>query len=121
LSFFEELKRRNVFKVGIVYGITAWVIAQMAGLAADSFLAPGWVMKMLISILMLGFPVALLMAWAYELTPQGLQRESNAIKEQPTSKANGKINRAIIIALIVTLAYIAYDKLVLDPIIEAAG
>ena len=52
------------------------------------------------------------------MTPQGLQRDNNAIKEQPTSRASGKINRAIIIALIVTLAYIAYDKLVLDPIIE---
>jgi adenylate cyclase len=118
MSFIEELKRRNVFKVGIAYGITAWVIAQVAGLAADSFLAPDWVMKMLISILILGFPVALVMAWAYEMTPQGLRRETDVVKEQPTSRASGKINRSIIVALIVTLAYIAYDKLVLDPILE---
>jgi hypothetical protein len=93
MSFIEELKRRNVFKVGIAYGITAWVIAQVAGLAADSFLAPDWVMKMLISILILGFPVALVMAWAYEMTPQGLRRETDVVKEQPTSRASGKINR----------------------------
>jgi len=118
MIFFEELKRRNVFKVGIAYGITAWVMAQMAELAADSFLAPDWVMKMLISMLMLGFPVALVMAWAYEMTPQGLRRETEIANEQPTSRSSGKLDRGIIFALILALAYIAYDKLVLDPILE---
>jgi len=116
MSLFAELKRRNVFKVALAYGITSWVIAQMAGLAADSFVAPDWVMKMLITILLLGFPVALVMAWAYEMTPQGLQRETGHSAPQAT----GRLDRTIMIALVVALAYIAYDNLVLDPNREAA-
>jgi len=77
LSLFNELKRRNVFRAGIAYAITAWLIAQIAGLAATSFFAPDWVMKMIITMLILGAPVALVMAWAYELTPGGLRRESD--------------------------------------------
>ena len=115
MSLFAELKRRNVFKVAIAYGITSWVIAQMAGLAADSFLAPDWVMKMFITILLLGFPVALVMAWAYEMTPQGLRHENGADTGQSTSQTTSKLDRTIIIALVAALAYIAYDKLVIDP------
>ena len=76
MSLYNELKRRNVFRVGIAYAITSWLIAQIAGLAADSFGAPAWVMKMILTMLMLGAPIALVMAWAYELTPGGLRRET---------------------------------------------
>lgn len=116
MSLLRELKRRNVFRIGIVYGITAWLIAQIAGLAADSFLAPEWVMKMIITILILGFPVAILMAWAYELTPEGLRRESNAEPGESTSPATaGKLNRTITIVLVLTVIYFGYDKFVLGP------
>jgi len=120
MRFFDELKRRNVFKVALAYSITTWLIAQMAQLAADSFGAPGWVMKMLITILLLGFPVALVMAWAYEMTPDGFRRESNVTNEQTSNKASGKLDRTIVIALVAALAYIAYDNLVVDPKREAA-
>jgi len=120
MNFFDELKRRNVFKVALAYSITTWLIAQMADLAAENFGAPGWVMKMLITILLLGFPVALVMAWAYEMTPDGLRRESDAELEQATNKATGKLDRTIVIALVAALAYIAYDNLVVDPKREAA-
>jgi len=114
MSLFAELKRRNVFKIAIAYGITSWVIAQMAELAADSFLAPDWVMKMIITILILGFPVALVMAWAYEMTPDGLRRETEDETDPSTNQSSGKLDRTIVIALITALAYIAYDKLVID-------
>jgi len=87
LSFFNELKRRNVFRVGIAYTITAWLIAQVAGLAADSFLAPEWVMKMIFTVLMLGFPVSLVLAWAFELTTAGLRRETGIEAGQSTAQA----------------------------------
>jgi len=118
LSFFEELKRRNVFRVGIAYAITTWLIAQIAGLAADSFGAPDWVMKMLITILLLGFPIAMVMAWAYEMTPEGLRRDEG---DAPGDTANtSKLDRTIIITLVAALAYFAYDKFVLDPARDAA-
>jgi len=121
LSFFEELKRRNVFRVGIAYAITAWLIAQIAGLAADSFGAPDWVMKMIITMLMLGAPIALVMAWAYELTPGGLRRESDIAPGQSSARANAsKLDRTITIALVLAVAYFSYDKFVLGPKREAA-
>jgi TolB-like protein/Tfp pilus assembly protein PilF len=118
MSFLDELKRRNVFRVAIAYGVTGWLIAQIAGLAATSFFAPDWVMKMFITILLLGFPIALVMAWAYELTPDGFRRESG---ESATHSANtSRLDRTITIALIAALAYFAYDKFVLDPARDAA-
>jgi len=62
MSFFVELKRRNVFKVVIAYVVTSWLVAQVAELAADSFGAPDWVMKMFITLLALGFPIAIIFA-----------------------------------------------------------
>jgi len=116
LVFFDELKRRNVFRVSIAYIITAWLIAQVAELAADSFLAPQWVMKMIITVLMLGFPVSLVLAWAFELTTAGLRRETGIEAGQSTAQTTaGKLDRTIIIALVAALAYIAYGKLVIDP------
>jgi len=116
LVFFNELKRRNVFRVSIAYIITAWLIAQVAELAADSFLAPNWVMKMIITVLMLGFPVSLVLAWAFELTTAGLRRETGIEAGHSTAPATaGKLDRTIIIALVAALAYIAYGKLVIDP------
>jgi len=112
LSFFSELNRRNVFRVAIAYVVTTWLIAQVAGLAADSFGAPAWVMKMIITMLILGAPVALVMAWAYELTPGGLRRDSGTATRQAPA---GKLDRSIIIVLIVALAYFAWDKFILDP------
>jgi hypothetical protein len=121
LSFFNELKRRNVFRVGIAYAITAWLIAQIAGLAADSFGAPAWVMKMIITMLMLGAPIALIMAWAYELTPGGLRRESGIEPGQSVAQANAsKLDRTITIALVLAVAYFSYDKFVLGPNRDAA-
>jgi len=116
LSLLNELKRRNVFRVGIAYVITAWLIAQIAGLAADSFGAPAWVMKMIITMLMLGAPIALVMAWAYELTPGGLRRESDIAPDQSSAQVNAsKLDRTITIALILAVAYFSYDKFVIDP------
>jgi TolB-like protein len=116
LSFFDELKRRNVFRAGIAYAITAWLIAQIAGLAATSFFAPDWVMKMIITVLILGFPVAMVMAWAYEMTPEGLRRDDG---EASSAASTSKLDRTIIIALVAALAYFAYDKFVIAPDREA--
>ncbi|MFT5139028.1 MAG: TolB-like protein/Tfp pilus assembly protein PilF [Lysobacterales bacterium] len=113
MSFFNELKRRNVFRVAFAYSITGWLIAQIAGLAADSFGAPGWVMKMIITMLLLGFPVAMVMAWAYDLTPDGIRRDAGDEAAQSASKS--KLDHTITFVLVVALAYFAFDKFVLDP------
>ena len=75
MSFFEELKRRNVFRVGIAYAVTVWVLIQALSIFLPTFEAPEWVMKVISTMLLAGFPVVLIFAWAYELTPEGVKRE----------------------------------------------
>src|SRR5438874_13164245 len=72
--FFGELKRRNVYKVAIAYAVVAWLLIQAGSILFPTFEAPGWVMKVFVTVVAAGFPIALILAWAFELTPQGLKR-----------------------------------------------
>ena len=111
MSFFAELKRRNVFRVGIAYVVGAWLIAQVAELAADSFGAPDWFMKMLLTVLALGLPVALFFAWAFELTPEGIKKEKDVDRTASITPQTGrKLDFIIIGVLGVALAYFVADK-----------
>src|SRR5438552_16472017 len=73
-NFFGELKRRNVYKVAVAYAIVAWLLIQAASILFPAFEAPAWVMKVFIAAIALGFPIALIIAWAFELTPDGIKR-----------------------------------------------
>ncbi|HJZ67236.1 MAG TPA: adenylyl cyclase, partial [Blastocatellia bacterium] len=75
-SFFGELKRRNVYKVAVAYAVVSWLLIQAASIFLPTFEAPAWVMKVFVVILVLGLPVALILAWAFEITPEGIMRES---------------------------------------------
>ncbi len=75
MSLFNELKRRNVFRVAIAYLVIAWLLAQVADLAFDNFGTPEWVTKTVLFLLLLGFPLAVFFAWAFELTSEGLKKE----------------------------------------------
>jgi TolB-like protein len=72
--FFAELKRRNVYKVAVAYAVVAWLLIQAGSIFFPTFEAPPWVMKIFIMVVLLGFPVALIIAWAFELTPEGIKR-----------------------------------------------
>ena len=74
-KLWQELQRRHVVRAGVVYAVVAWLLAQVADLVLGNFDAPSWVMQTLLMLLVAGFPVALIFAWAFELTPQGLRRE----------------------------------------------
>jgi len=71
MSLIAELKRRNVFRVGVAYGIVGWLLVEVASVLLPTFDAPDWVMKAFSSLVILGFPLALIVAWAFELTPVG--------------------------------------------------
>ncbi len=115
-SFFEELKRRNVVRVGIAYVVIAWVIAQVAELALDSFAAPDWVMKTLLLLLSLGLPLALFFAWAFELTPEGIKKEKHVDRSQSiTHKTARKLDKLIIGVLVFTVGFLLVDKFMLQP------
>ena len=74
MSFFNELKHRNVIKVMISYGLVAWLVAQLAEFAISTFGAPDWVLRTFVILLMLGFPIAIILAWAFDMTPAGLKK-----------------------------------------------
>ena len=112
----QELKRRNVFRVGTAYVVLAWLLAQVSDLAADTFGAPDWVMKMLITLLAVAFPLVLFFAWAYELTPEGIKKEKDVDRSQSITPQTGrKLDFVIIGVLVVALGYFVYDKFVLTP------
>jgi adenylate cyclase len=123
-GFIEELRYRNVFRVAIAYIVAGWLIAQAADLAADAFDAPVWVMKMLIIVLLIGLPVALFLAWAYELTPEGVKRAEDLPEDMPKDpRSKSHLNRATLIALVVAVAWLGWDKLqrpAVEPTPEAA-
>ena len=115
MSFFDELGRRNVFRVGSAYAVIAWIIAQVAGLALDGFEAPAWALKLILVLLALGFPLALFFAWAYELTPEGLKRERDVDRSYSISKRTGqRLNHLIIILLLTACGVLLVDRFVLS-------
>jgi TolB-like protein/Tfp pilus assembly protein PilF len=73
-NLFAELKRRNVYKVAVAYAVAAWLLIQAASIILPTFEAPAWTMKVLIAILAIGFPIAVVLAWAFEITPEGIVR-----------------------------------------------
>src|SRR2546427_13118468 len=73
-SFFGELKRRNVYKVGVAYGIVGWLLVQIATQVFPFLEIPNWIVRLVIVVVAIGFPIALIIAWAFELTPEGIKR-----------------------------------------------
>ncbi len=80
-SFFAELKRRNVYKVAIAYAVVGWLLIQVATQVFPFFEIPNWVVRLVVLLILLGFPIALVIAWAFELTPEGLKRTETADAE----------------------------------------
>ena len=115
MSLFNELKRRNVFRVGIAYAITAWLLIQVSDILLESIGAPPWIMQTMFVVLGVGFVITLFFAWAFELTPEGVKKEKDVDRNASIAPKTGqKLNLGIVALLVVTLAYVAYDKLVLD-------
>jgi hypothetical protein len=88
-SFFAELRRRNVYKVAIAYGVVAWLLMQVASQIFPFFEIPNWAVRLVVLLLIIGFPVALILAWAFELTPEGIKRTESA-DELPQKSGRGR-------------------------------
>ena len=111
MSFFTELQRRNVVRVGAAYAIVAWVVAQVAEFAFENFGAPDWVIKSLIVLLLLGLPFVLIFAWVFEMTPEGLKLEQKVEPDTSITQQTGrKIDRVIIVTLVIALIWFAGDR-----------
>jgi len=111
MSLFNELKKRNVFRVGLAYVISAWVIAQVVDLVLDGIKAPDWVMQALLLGLGLGFIAALIIAWAYELTPEGIKREKDVVRDDSITNITAKkLDYITLVAAIVVVALFVYQQ-----------
>jgi TolB-like protein/Tfp pilus assembly protein PilF len=107
-NFFAELKRRNVYKVAVAYAVVAWLVIQAASIFLPAFNAPQWAMQIIILILVVGFPIALAFSWAFEITPEGIVRESEVDADQSVTHHTGRK----IVALTIVLAVIATGLLI---------
>jgi len=114
-QLFEELKRRNVFRVAVAYLVSGWLVLQVAELALEITGAPEWVLQLLFVFGLLGFPIVLVFSWAYELTPDGVKREKDVDRsESITGDTGRKLNIATIGMLVAVLAVVGLDRLYFD-------
>jgi TolB-like protein/lipoprotein NlpI len=111
-NFFAELKRRNVYKVAIAYAVVAWLLLQAASILFPTFEAPPWTMKVFVAVITLGFPIALVLAWAFELTPEGIKRAEDVdLNKSLTRKTGRKLDFFIIAVLVLVIAILLFQRL----------
>ena len=111
-NFFAELKRRNVYKVAVAYAVVSWLLIQAASIFLPAFDAPPWVMKIFIIVIIFGFPVALILSWAFEITPEGIKLESEIEPNKSIARRTGRKIVALTIALAVVAAGLFVYQLV---------
>ena len=111
MSLFDELKRRNVFRVGIAYVVLGWLLLQVTDVVVPILELPEWVAKLVLFLLLIGLPLVLFFAWAFELTPEGVKREREVDRGRSITHQTGrKLDRIIIAVLVIALAWFAWDR-----------
>src|SRR3954467_3073928 len=88
-SFFAELKRRNVYKVAVAYAVVGWLLVQVATQVFPFLEIPNWIVRLVIGLVAIGFPIALIIAWAFEATPEGIKRTEDADRDGERSSRSG--------------------------------
>jgi hypothetical protein len=120
-NFFAELKRRNVIRMVGLYLVGAWLVVQVAGTVLPMFGAPEWLPRTIVILLAIAFVPAVILSWVFELTPEGLKRDEDVAPEQSIAPQTGRrMDRTIIVVLVLALGYFAFDKFALTPRREAA-
>ena len=115
-NFFGELKRRNVYKVAVAYAVVTWLLIQAASIILPTFEAPAWTMKVLIAALAIGFPISVILAWAFEITLEGIVRaEDVAPNESITRRTGRKLTGIIIAVTLVALALFLFQTFRAKP------
>jgi TolB-like protein len=122
MSLFQEMKRRNVIRVAIAYAVVAWLVLQVADVVLNNVAAPGWVFFVVLLLLAIGFIVVVVFSWVFEMTPEGLKRESEVRREESITGVTGKkLDRLITAVLVLALGYFAIDKFLLSAQREQAA
>src|SRR6202140_90225 len=104
-NFFSELKRRNVYKVAVAYAIVGWLLIQVATQVFPFLEIPNWVIRLVIALVAIGFPIALVIAWAFELTPEGIKRTEDV---DPAIDARAKSRAWIYVVIVARLLPFAF-------------
>jgi len=111
-TFFGELKRRNVYKVAIAYCVVAWLLMQVASQIFPFFEIPNWGVRLVVLLLVIGFPVAMILAWAFELTPEGIKRAEDVdVSKSVKRKTGRKLDFFIIAVLMLVIAILVFQRL----------
>jgi TolB-like protein len=119
MSLFQELKRRNVIRIAILYLVSSWVLLQLADVLSSLLNAPDFAGSIVVMLLMLGFFPALIFAWVYEMTPEGLKRESDVDRSQSQTPETGKkINTVIVVLLVIAIGGLVADRLIPEASVE---
>ncbi len=119
-KLFEELKRRKVFRIAGVYAVVGWVLAQIAAFAVETFSAPQWVQQIFVVFLILGFPLAVILAWAYEVSPSGIKPDTGIPSEQSTTNSTDrKLIYATFILVLLAVGFQVADRFLLEPQVVA--
>jgi len=115
-QLFQELKRRNVISVAIAYAVSAWLLIEITATIFPILSLPMWSVTLVTLLLLIGFPIAVIFAWAFELTPEGIKLEKHVVRDDSITHVTGrKLDFVIIAMLVVVSGYFGYDKFVLDP------
>jgi TolB-like protein/Flp pilus assembly protein TadD len=111
MGVFGELKRRNVIRVAIAYLVASWLLIEVSSVILPTFLAPDWVLQVLMALAMLGFPIAVFVSWVFEITPEGLKRESEIIRDESITHLTGKrLDVMTIVLVIVGIGFVVLDR-----------
>jgi TolB-like protein len=111
MSFFEELKRRNVFKVSIAYLVGGWLLLQLTEVLSELLQLPATIGPIVVSVVAIGFPIVVFFAWAFEMTPEGVKRESDVDRSHSITPTTGKkLNNAILVMMALAIVYLLFDK-----------
>src|SRR5262245_48391468 len=122
MNFFSELKRRNVIRMAGLYLVGAWLLTQVASTVLPMFGAPEWLPRSVVILLVIGFVPALIFSWVFELTPEGLKRDNEVPPEESIAPQTARrMDRVIIVVLVLALGYFAFDKFVLNQRRETAA
>jgi TolB-like protein/Tfp pilus assembly protein PilF len=110
-SFFAELKRRNVYKVAVAYAVVAWLMTEIATQVFPFFDIPNWAVRLVVLLLIIGFPIALILAWAFELTPEGIKRTEDVDLKSIARKSGRKLDFLIIAVLLLVIGILLFQRL----------
>jgi len=116
MSLYHELKRRNVFRVAIAYLALAWLLTEVAGTVFPVFGIPDWSVRFVVIVFALGFLPALIISWAYELTPEGIKREKDVVRDESITHVTAKrLDGITIVLIIAAVLFIVADRFWLSP------